>query len=496
MASRISDPHEDGQIMKISQSLYQTGEQPNRMHRKAVLATLCAAQFMMVSAVTLTMITLPTIRRKFDIMEADIHWIMTAYGISFGCLLLVGGAVADRFGRRLVFVVGLAAFTVASMLCALATGFGQLVIARALQGSSAALVIPAALGLLGNIFHEDDDRMQALGIWSMVGASGAVMGNVLGGLLTQMIDWYAVFLVNLPVGILLIMSAFRVLPFQAGAKDNKIDVLGATLIIGALFCLLIAISQISRLAITVWPSLSAMTAGLVLGAAFIWLQLRRSYALIPFGVLQNRAALSFAVIVMTGLSYGPFLAMTVYFQEVMFFSPLQSGMAITPWAISIVVFSKLLSRIRLGIPVRMIIAIGFLAMALGTAGVIASLDPSIKLRYGLFPAQVLLGIGNAFSFFGTSVMAMSSFPGTRQGLAAGLLSSSQQIGNAMTIAAFSALSFLYSGPLIGTFDWSIFEGVSSGPKHALAYCIGAGLVTAAFSILVLPGRTLTIAEQE
>ncbi len=461
-------------------------ESDGSLQGTAVLWSLCATQFLLVAAVTVSVVALPSIRDSFAVADSSLQWIVSAYSTTFGCLLLVGGSVADRLGRRRVFSVGLAVFALASVLCAVADDFSHLIAARALQGVGAALVTPSALGLLTSVFHEDRARKRAIGAWSMVGAAGAVMGNVLGGLLTEMIGWRAVYFVNVPLCVLTLGVVLWLVPGRGGTGKGAIDVPGALLVTCSLGSLLIAIGLVPDHTAN-GPLVSGLAIlGALSGGLFLILQHRLDVALLPLRALRNRAALAFVMMLMCGLTMGPFLALTVYLQDVLHYTPLIAGLAISPWAVTVALFARLIARLRHPPQIRSVIALGFLSLALGMGWLVLFMAPRFSVFVGVLPAQLFLGVGSAFITFGASMMALSALPRQEQSLAAGLLGSSQQLGQALTVSIFTALAFLHGrqppeGSRVLTSD-----GLVEGSIYALQYCCLAALCAAMLSRLLLP----------
>src|SRR4051794_16370039 len=302
-------------------------------NRWAVLVVVCLAQFMVILDATIVNVALPSIQRGLHFANADLQWVINSYTLMFGGFLLLGGRAADFFGRRRLFIAGVAVFSGASLINGLATSSEMLIIGRGLQGLGGAMVSPAALSIITTTFAEGPDRNKALGVWSAIAAGGAAVGLLMGGVLTDAFSWEWCFFVNVPVGIAAIIAALRYVPNTlAEHKPNSIDIAGAVAVTSGLVVLVYAIVKAQD-----WGFGSGQTLGLaalaaVLLGGFVWIENRSKAPLVRLGIFRKRS-LSGANTVMTLVAAGMFsmfFFVTLYIQDVLGFSPLKAGLALLP----------------------------------------------------------------------------------------------------------------------------------------------------------------------
>src|SRR5256885_1119277 len=329
----------------------------SRVNPTAVLAVVAIAQFMVILDSTVVNVALPTIRTDLGFSEQNLSWVLNAYTLMFGGFLLLGGRAADFFGRRRLFLVGVAVFSSASLLNGLASSSEMLIIGRGLQGLGGALVSPAALSIITTTFAEGPDRNKALGVWSAIAAGGAAVGLLLGGVLTDLLSWQWCFFVNVPVGIASIIAALRIVPNTlAEHRPKSIDIAGAVAVTSGLVVLVYAIVKAQP-----WGFSDARTLGLAAVAAallgaFVWIELHSEAPLVRLGIFRMRS-LTGANTVMTLVAAGMFsmfFFVTLYVQEVLGFSPLKAGLAFLPVTGGIIIRARLappgIKRLRPRIP--------------------------------------------------------------------------------------------------------------------------------------------------
>jgi EmrB/QacA subfamily drug resistance transporter len=420
--------------------------------RWKALVLLCAAFFMVVLDVAIVNVALPSIGSELDFSRENLQWVITAYSLTFGGLLLLGGRAADLLGRRRVFMVGLAIFTVASLLCGLAQSESWLIIARAVQGFGAAVLTPAALSIITTTFTEGSERNKALGVWGAVGGSGAAAGVLMGGVLTRFLGWEWIFFVNVPVGIVAFLLTRSVVA-ESRRRDvaRQFDALGAFVVTAGLAILVYAIS---RAPVVGWGSfrtigLIVLSAALI--AVFLAWEARTSAPLMPLGIFRNRllSAANVTGFLQAASMFANFFVLTLYMQTVLGYSALQAGgafLATAGTAVAVAGPSQALVS-RLGPKPVMVTGLAML--------VIASLwytrvpvDGHYPLD--LLPAFVIYGAGIALSFIPVSIAALGGVSHEQAGLASGLINTSQQIGGAIGVAVVSTVAASHTDSLLSS----------------------------------------------
>src|ERR671936_223363 len=405
------------------------------------LALLLGVQFMVVLDIAIVNVALPSIQKDLGFSERNLQWVVSAYALLFGGLLLLGGRVADLLGRRRLFIGGLVVFTTASLISGLAWSEAVLIGARALQGFGAALITPAALSILTTTFTEGKERNTALGAWGAVGAFGAVAGVLLGGVLTSALSWHWIFYVNVPVGILGLVLAPLFLTESRDAHARSYDIPGAALVTGGLVTLVYAITQANSYG---WGSLT--TIGLFAGsvallAAFVGWELRTAEPLMRFGILRLRtvSGANVAGLVMGTAMFGMFLMLTLYMQQVLHYSAMKTGVAYLAVAATAIVWSALAAQLVTRVGVKPVLVAGMTALS---AGLLYFTQVSVGGTYlgDLLPGFLLISIGIGFSFVPISIAALAGVQPAEAGLASGLINTSQQIGGALGIAALTSIA--------------------------------------------------------
>jgi EmrB/QacA subfamily drug resistance transporter len=405
------------------------------------LALLLGVQFMVVLDIAIVNVALPSIQKDLGFSERNLQWVVSAYALLFGGLLLLGGRVADLLGRRRLFIAGLVVFTVASLTSGLAWSEGVLIGARALQGFGAALITPAALSILTTTFPEGKERNTALGAWGAVGAFGAVAGVLLGGVLTSALSWHWIFYVNVPVGILGLALAPFFLTESRDAHAKSFDVPGAVLVTGGLVTLVYAITQANSYG---WGSLATIglfAGSLALLAAFVAWERRTAEPLMRFGIFRLRtvSGANVAGLVMGTAMFGMFLMLTLYMQQVLHYSAMKTGVGYLAVAGTAIVWSALAAQLVTRIGVKPVLVAGMTALS---AGLLYFTQVSVGGTYlgDLLPGFLLISIGIGFSFVPISIAALAGVQPAEAGLASGLINTSQQIGGALGIAALTSIA--------------------------------------------------------
>jgi EmrB/QacA subfamily drug resistance transporter len=401
---------------------------------------------MVVLDATIVNVALPSIQRGLHFSATDLQWVINSYTLMFGGFLLLGGRAADFFGRRRLFLAGVAVFSVASLVNGLATSSEMLIVGRGLQGLGGALVSPAALSIITTTFAEGPDRNKALGVWSAIAAGGAAVGMLLGGLLTDLLSWEWCFFVNVPVGALTILAALRYVPNTlAEHRPKSIDIAGAVAVTSGLVVLVYAIVKAQQ-----WGFGSGRTIGLaalaaVLLASFVWIEAHSKAPLVRLGIFRRRT-LTGSNVVMTLVAAGMFsmfFFITLYIQEVLGYSPLKAGLAFLPVTMLIVVGAGVAQQgiKRVGPRIQTVIGISFAAAGMFT---LTSLPVDGSYLSDVLPGLLLIAFGMGQTFVPITLMATTGVHGDDQGLASGLLNTAQQVGGALGLAVLSTVAFNHS----------------------------------------------------
>jgi EmrB/QacA subfamily drug resistance transporter len=398
------------------------------------LAVILTVQLMLVLDVTVVNIALPQMQEALQFSQSNLSWVLNAYLLTFGGLLLLGGRMGDLFGRKRLFITGVALFTLASLTGGLATSAGWLVAARAVQGIGAALAAPSALALLMTSFPEGPQRNRALSYFTAVSSAGGSIGLILGGMLTAWVSWRWVLFINVPIGIAVVLLASRFIESTA-RQPGRLDLAGAltsTLGMGTLvYAFIRAGSNGWNDSGTVW---SIMLAVAIL-ATFVLIETRHEQPVMPLHLLASRSRVSafFSVLFTVAAMYGGFFFLTQFLQRVMGFSPVVTGIAFLPMTLSIFTMSRIVPRLipRLG-PRRILIGgaslIVLATLWLTQIGVSSHYAPAIVVP------MILLGLGVGSSFLPLSITVLSGVPGREAGAASGMLQTMQQVGGALGLS--------------------------------------------------------------
>ncbi len=430
------------------------------------LALIVAAQFMVILDVAIVNVALPSIKTDLHFSEANLQWVITAYAILFGGLLLLGGRLADLFGRRRLFVAGLGVFVVSSLLSGLAWSEGSLIAFRALQGLGGALLAPAALSILMTTFAEGRERNIALGIWGAASGSGGAAGVLLGGVLTSYLNWTWIFFINVPVGLAVIALTPWLLQESTGlVQQRHFDLAGATSVTAGLMLLVYTLTRATE---DGWSSASTLTllgASLVLIAAFIAIELRSRAPLLPMRLFRLRtlAAANAAGVAVAAVGFSTFFLLTLYMQQVLHYSAIQTGVAFVAITLTIVVVSNVAQGLVTRLGARRVLTVGLLVAA-GALALLARLPQDGHYFWNIFPAMVLAGIGMSLSFISMTIAGLTGVERADAGIASGLINTSRQIGGAVGLAAVSTLATTYTNQYVDT-----HEGVTALSAPALTH---------------------------
>ncbi len=413
-----------------------------RSHNTMILLLLALAQLLVVLDSAIVNVALPAIKAALQFNNASLQWVLTAYILTFGGFLMLGGRIADLYGRRRVLVAGTVGFTAVSLLLGLAPNGPTLVVLRALQGLAAAFMAPAALSILLTTFPEGPERNRALSIWAVVASGGAAVGVFLGGLLTQYLGWRWNFFVNIPIGILAVVGLLKYLPAHMHeARDKHLDMPGAILITGGLMALVYALTLAPELG---WQSLSTLGflgLSVVLLGAFLFNETRAKHPLVPLSIfrIRNVTAANLIMLPVMAGALGLFFFATLYIQNVLNYSPVMTGLAFLPIPIIIGVMSNRAPLLLGKFGFKPLMVVGIAMVALGTF-MLSFLTADSSYATHLLPAFLLMGTGFGLSFVAITVAATSGVPADEAGLASGLISTSQQVGGAVGIAILAVVA--------------------------------------------------------
>jgi EmrB/QacA subfamily drug resistance transporter len=456
----------------------------NDRGRWIALIVLCAGFLMIILDQTIVNVALPSIQSDLGFSQSSLAWVVNAYLIAFGGLLLLAGRLGDLLGRRRIFMVGLAVFVGASLLCGLAQSQEVLVGARFLQGIGGAMTSAVILGMIVTMFPEPRERAKAIGVYSFVAAAGASIGLLLGGVITEAINWHWIFFVNLPIGVATAFLAVRLVKADVGIGLGKgADVLGALLLVGALMLGVYTIVETTDYG---WGSTHTLGLGglsLALLAAFVAREARATTPLVPLRIFRSRniAGANLIQALMVAGMFGMFFLGALYLQQVLGYDALEVGLAFLPVAV-------LIGALSLGFSERLNMRFGARATLLPGLGLIiaglllfarAPVDASYLVD--ILPVMVLLGIGAGVVFPSLGILAMSSATEEDSGLASGLVNTSLQVGGALGLAVIATLSTTRTESLLAGGDSQ--AAALTGGFH-LAFLIGAGLVAAAIALTV------------
>jgi EmrB/QacA subfamily drug resistance transporter len=410
--------------------------------RWLALAVIVAAQFMVILDVAIVNVALPAIKSDLHFSEESLQWVITAYAILFGGVLLLGGRLADQLGRRRLFMAGIALFTVSSLLSGLAWSEGSLIVFRAAQGLGGALLAPAALSILMTTFQEGRDRNIALGIWGAASGSGGAAGVLLGGVLTSYVHWSWIFFINVPVGVALIaVSPLLLRESRALLTHRQFDVAGAASVTAGLMLFVYALTRAAQDGWSDVTTISLLAGSVALIAAFLAIELRSRAPLLPLRIFRQRtlAAANAAGVAIAAVGFSLFFVVTLYLQQVLHYSAIRTGVAFVAITLSIVASSNFAQTLVTRLGVRRVLVIGF---ALDTAALAWLSRLPVHGHYfaDLFPALVVAGIGMAFSFVPITIAGLSGVNPADAGIASGLINTSRQIGGAIGLAAVSTIA--------------------------------------------------------
>jgi EmrB/QacA subfamily drug resistance transporter len=457
-------------------------------HRWRAFAVLAVSYFMTIVDLTIVNVALPTIGRSLHFSESSLQWVVTAYGLTFGGFLLLGGRAADLLGRRRVMMVGLALFTAASLGAGLATSDGFLIAMRGAQGLGAAIVLPAALSIVMNMFSEGAERNKALGIWGGIGAAGATVGLITGGALTRYVGWESIFFLNVPIGVAAMVLAPRIVPESrlVGVR-RRFDALGAVTVTGALLLLVYAISKAPQIGWSTPRTIALLATSAVLLVAFLAIEARVEAPLLPLRIFRIRTvAAGNAVGLLLGASFFGFIFIgTLYMQQVLGYSSLQTGVAWLAASLTSVALAGLAQLLVTRISIAPIMAFGMMLIG---GGILWATQIPTDGRFwsSLAGPFVITGAGTAFAFIPISIAGLTGIAEREAGLASGLINTSQQIGGAIGVAVASTVATTRLDTLLARGDAP--QAALTGSFQLALWVCGATALVALPTIAILLRR--------
>jgi EmrB/QacA subfamily drug resistance transporter len=447
--------------------------------RWLALIVLCLGDLMIVLDTTIVNVALPSIREDLGFSETSLAWVVNAYLLTFGGFLLLGGRLGDLYGHRRLFLAGITLFTVASVACGLSTTQGLLVAARAVQGVGGAVVSAVALSLIMGLFTEAGERAKAMGVFGFVIAGGGTLGVLLGGVLTDVLSWHWIFLVNVPIGIAVYILTLRLLPAAPGvAEGGRLDVAGAVTVTAALMLAVYAIVNGNDAG---WAS--GQTIGLLIGAAallgaFVLIEARVASPLVPLGLFRQRnlATSNVVGVLWAAAMFAWFFLSALYLQQVLGYSPLEVGLAFLPANLIMAAFSVGLSaKLVMRFGIRVPLATGLLLAAVGLV-LFARAPVDGTFAVDVLPSMLLLGIGAGMAFNPVLLAAMSDVEPSKAGLASGVVNTSFMMGGALGLAILASLAVSRTNDLLASGEDEL-TALTSG-YHA-AFLVGAFFAAAA-----------------
>jgi EmrB/QacA subfamily drug resistance transporter len=464
-------------------------------NRWLALYVLCAASLMIVLDTTIVNVALPSIRSDLGFSQTSLAWVVNAYTLTFGGFLLLGGRLGDLYGHRNLFLGGITLFTLASAACGLAGSQGFLVAARAVQGLGGAVASAVSLSLMMTLFTTPADRAKAMGVFGFVASGGGSIGVLLGGVLTDTINWHWIFLVNIPIGVVVILFSMRLLPAAPGfASSARLDVAGAVTVTGALMLAVYAVVNGNQKGWTSGQTLGTLGGAVAVFAVFLAIEMWISSPLMPLRLfrLRNLSTASFVGMLWAAAMFAWFFLSALYLQLVLGYSPLQVGLAFLPGnlvmgALSLGLSAKLVMRFGIKLP----LAVG---LSFAAAGLLLFSRAPLHGQFLLdvLPGMVLLGVGAGIAFNPVLMAAMSDVAPAESGLASGVVNTSFMMGGALGLAVLASLAASRADSLRAAGDSQL--GSLLGGYH-LSFLVGAIFALAAAATGALLFRVAGVTQQ-
>jgi EmrB/QacA subfamily drug resistance transporter len=456
--------------------------------RWLAMGILCLGALMIVLDITIVNVALPSIRASLGFSETSLAWVVNIYMLIFGGFLLLGGRLGDLYGHRRLFLAGLTVFTLASLACGIADTRAFLIAARGVQALGGAVVDAVALSLIVNLFPETADRTKAMGVYGFVCSGGGCIGALLGGVLTGTFNWHWIFLVNVPVGALVFVLCWKLVPAHAGEDDapRHLDLGGAVTVTGALLLAVYATINGNQAGWASVQTLSLMLAAVVVFVVFILIESRVRVPIVPLGLFRLR---NLSVACLTGILWSAgmfswFFLSALYMQQVLGFTPWQIGLAFLPANIIMAVFSLGVSaRLVIRFGIRRPLATGLLIAAAGLL-LFARAPLNGSLLRDVIPGMLLLGLGGGIAFNPVLMAAMSEVPHEESGLASGVVNTAFLLGGSLGLAALASVASARTAGLTLA-GATHLEALAGGYGAAFLVCTGFVLLAALLSVSML-----------
>ncbi len=457
-------------------------------NRWRAFALLAVSFFMTIIDLTIVNVSLPTIGRDLHFSDTSLQWVVTAYALTFGGFMLLGGRIADLFGRRRILMTGLALFTSASLGAALSTGDASLIATRAVQGLGAAIMLPAALSIVMNMFEEGAERNKALGIWGALGGGGATVGVIAGGLLTRYAGWQYIFYLNVPIGAAALVLAPRLVPdSRLATTRRRFDALGAIAGTGGLVALVDAISQAPQYGWGATRTVAVLAASAVLLISFLVIETRAKEPVLPLSIFRLRtlAGANAAGLLLGGSFFAFIFVGTLYMQQVLHYSALETGFAWLAASLTSVALAGVSQALVTRGGAKVVMAIGMMLIG---AGVLWATQVPVHGHFlaNLAGPLVVAGAGTAFAFIPISIAALAGVSEHQAGLASGLLNTSQQLGGAIGIAIASSVAASHTQTLLHA--GSTAQAALTGGFQSAMWVLGAIALLAVPAVFALVRR--------
>jgi EmrB/QacA subfamily drug resistance transporter len=458
--------------------------------RWLALLIVCLGDLMIVLDVTIVGVALPSIQEDLEFSDASLAWVVNAYLLTFGGFLLLGGRLGDLFGHRRLFLAGIALFTLASLACGFSTSQGMLIAARAVQGLGGAVVSAVALSLIVMLFTEPAERAKAMGVFGFVAAGGGSIGVLLGGILTDLLNWHWIFLVNVPIGIAVVALTLAVLPAaRVPMAAQRLDVAGAVTVTASLMVAVYAIVNGNEVGWTTFRTLGLLALAAVLLTAFLVIESRVSSPLMPLRLfrMRNVSVSNVVGVLWAAAMFAWFFLSALYLQLVLGYSPLQVGLAFLPGNLIMAVFSIGLSaRLVMRYGIRAPLGVGLTLAGIGLL-LFARAPVDGNFVVDVLPSMILLGFGAGMAFNPVLLAAMSDVDPSEAGLASGVVNTSFMMGGALGLAVLASLAASRTDTLLDSGDDEL--AALTGGYH-VAFLVGAIFALAAAALgaaLLRPG---------
>jgi EmrB/QacA subfamily drug resistance transporter len=442
------------------------------------LGALCFALFMIMLDNTVVNVALPAIRADLGISTSELEWTVAAYALTFASLLLTGGKLGDLLGRRLIFTIGLAIFTLSSLACGLSSGAPELIGARAVQGVGAALMMPATLSIISATFAPRE-RGTAIGIWAGVSAMALAIGPLLGGVITEHISWNWIFFINVPIGVLAVAAAILVVPESKDmSREQRLDLPGLLTSGIGLLALVYALIEANSYGWTSARIVGLFVVAAVSLTAFVLLEMHQRLPMLDLSLFKNGtfAGANLVAILVTLAMFGIFVFFPIYMQTFRGWSPIQAGAALLPWTLMIVIFAPIAGKLSDRVGSRWLMAGGMSVVA-----VCCLLLSTVNLQssfWNMFPAFILGGLGMSFVMTPMSAAAMGAVSVDKAGVASGVLNTFRQVGVALGIGIMGAIITNRAASHGGPAPEAFVYGLTFGMKVSAGICLGGAIAAA------------------